>query len=162
MNRLAWNAMMEPHGTIRLLLAGYMAFLMPLCCCYASSASERCAPVDESNVQSQTVREHDHGEHAHEHDGGHDRQSPADDHDQCDPSCPGHDDGSCDCGCDTPGHRFFAVEKPVSIDASLGLSHVVPALLTPALSEQVRPKRPATNPPRPPTSLVRMHCALIV
>ena len=162
LNRLVWNAMMEPHGTIRWLLAVYMALLMPLCCCYASSAAECCTPADESNVQSQTVREHDHGEYAHEHDGGHDRQTPAEDHDQCDPSCPGHDDGSCDCGCDNPGLHSFTVEKPASIDASIGFSLVVLPWLTPRLNEQVRPNRPATNPPRPPTSLVRMHCALIV
>ena len=30
---------MGPHGTVRWLLAGYMALLMPLCCCYASAAT---------------------------------------------------------------------------------------------------------------------------
>ncbi len=154
--------MMGPHGTIQLLLAGYMALLMPLCCCYASVATECCIPADESAVRLQARHEHDHGEHAHEHDGGHQHQAPTDDHHKCDPSCPGHDEGSCDCGCDNPGHRSFTVEKPASIDASLGLSHVVFPWLTLAVIEQVGPNRPATNPPRPPTSLVRMHCALIV
>ncbi|MEE8156348.1 MAG: hypothetical protein V3T53_15445, partial [Phycisphaerales bacterium] len=74
----------------------------------------------------------------------------------------GSDDGSCDCGCDDPGHGSFTVQTPASIDASLGFSHVVLPWLTPALSEQVRANKPVTNPPRPPTSLVRMHCALIV
>ncbi len=150
------------HRTIQWILAGYLALLMPLCCCFASGATERCAPADDSNVLSQTVREHDHGELAHQHDGGHDRQTPADHHDQCDPSCPGHDDGSCDCGCDAPGHHAFTIEKSASVDTSLGFSHVLVPWLTLAPSEQVRPNRPATNPPRPPTSLVRMHCALIV
>jgi hypothetical protein len=163
-NRLSGRTMMGPHGTIRLLFAGYMALLMPLCCCYASVATERCAPADESTVRSQVPHEHDHGEHAHEHDGGHEHQAPTDDRHKCDPSCPGHDNGSCDCGCDDPGHRFFTVEKPASIDMTLGFLPVVLPWLTPPLNEQVRvrPTRPATNPPRPPTSLVRMHCALII
>ena len=162
MNRLAWNAMIGPHGTIRWLLAAYMALMMPLCCCYASVAAESCAPAEESNVQAQMGHEHNHGERAPKHDGGHDHQAPADDHHKCDPSCPGHDDGSCDCGCDNPGHHSFTVEKPASIDASIGFSPVVLPLLTLALSKQVRINEPATNAPRPPTSLVRMHCALIV
>lgn len=161
-NRLSGKTMMGPHGTIRWLLAGYMALLMPLCCCYGSVAPESCEPADESTVHSQGHHEREHGERASKHDGGHEHQAPADDQHKCDPSCPGHDNGSCDCGCDNPGHRTFAVEKPASIDASLGFSHVVPSWLTRALSEQVRSNRPATCPPRPPTSLVRMHCALIV
>ena len=154
--------MMGPHGTLRWLFAVYMALLMPLCCCYASSAVECCTPADESTVRSQGHHEHEHGERAPKHDGGHDHQAPADDHYQCDPSCPGHDNDSCDCGCDNQAHRFFTVEKSAPIDTSLGFSHVVLPWLTLALSEQVGPNRPATNPPRPPTSLVRMHCALIV
>ena len=161
-NRLSGKTMMGPHGTIQLLLAGYMALMMPLCCCYASSAAECCTRADESTVRLQAHHEHDHGEHAHKHDGGHQHQTPADDHQKCDPSCPGHDNGSCDCGCDNPGHRSFTVEKPASLDMTLGFSPVVLPWLTPRLNEQVRPNRPATNPPRPPTSLVRMHCALIV
>ena len=162
LNKLSWKPMMGPHGTIRLLLAGYMALLMPLCCCYASSAAECCTRAAESAVRSQAHHEHEHGERAPKHDGGHDHQAPADGHHDCDPSCPGHDEGSCDCGCDNPGHHSCTVEKPASIDASLGFSHVVLPWLALALTKQVGPNRPATNPPRPPTSLVRMHCALIV
>ncbi len=154
--------MMGPHGTVRWLLAGYMALLMPLCCCYASSAAECCTPADESTVRSQAPHEHDHAERAPKHDGGHDHQAPADDQNKCEPTCPGHDNDSCDCGCDNPGHHSFTVEKSASNDASLGFSLVVLPWLTPLLNEQVRPNTPATNPPRPPTSLVRMHCALIV
>ncbi len=159
--------MMRPYGTLRLIFAGYMALLMPLCCCYASVATECCAPADESTVRSQVRHEHDHGEGSHQHDGrGDDQQTPADHHRTSDPSCPGHDDGSddgsCDCGCDDPGHGSFTVQTPASIDASLGFSHVVLPWLTPPFNEQVRPNEPATNPPRPPTSLVRLHCALLV
>ena len=161
-NRLSGKTMMGPHGTIQLLLAGYMALLMPLCCCYGSVAPECSAPTGKSTIQSQTRPEHNHREHAHEHDGGHEHQAPADDHHKCGTSCPGHDDGSCDCGCDNPGHHFFTVEQSVSIDTSLGFSHVVLPWLTLALTKQVGPNRPATSPPHPPTSLVRMHCALIV
>lgn len=161
-NRLSGKTMMGPHGTIRWFLAGYMALLMPLCCCYASAAAESCAAADESTVRSQGHHEREHGARASRHDRGHEHQAPAEDHHKCDPSCPGHDNGACDCGCDNSGHHSFTVQKPTSIDTSLGFSHVVLPWLTSPLTEPVRPNRSATNPPRPPTSLVRMHCALIV
>lgn len=154
--------MMRQHKAIQWLLAGYLALLMPLCCCYATVASECSTPVNESAVRSQAHHEHEHGEHASKHDGGHDHQTPTDDHQESNPSCPGHDDGSCDCECDNSGLGSFTVQKPVSIDVSLGFSHLVPPLLTIALSAQVCPNEPATNPPPPLTSLVHMHCALIV
>lgn len=154
--------MLGLHKTIQWLLVGYLALLMPLCCCFASVATECSTPVNESALLSQVHHEHEHGEHTSKHDGGHDHQAPADNHQESNPSCPGHDDGSCDCECDNSGLGSFTVQKPVAIDISLGFSLVVPPLPTITLSEQVRPNKPAANLPLPLTSLVRMHCALIV
>lgn len=162
LNRMARNAMMRLDKTIQWLLAGYLALMMPLCCCYASVATECSTPVNESAERSQAHHEHEHGEHASKHDGGHDHQAPSDDHNKCDQSCPGHDNGPCDCECDNSGLESFTIQKPASIDALLGFSHLVSPLLTIALSEQVGPNEPATKPPLPLTSLMRMHCALIV
>lgn len=162
LNRMARNAMMRLDKTIQWLLAGYIALLMPLCCCYASVATECSTPVNESAERAPAHHEHEHGEHASNQDGGHDHQAPNDDHDKCAPSCPGHDNGPCDCECDNSGLRSFTIQQSTSIDALLGFSHVVTHFLTIALSEQVGPNEPATNPPLPLTSLVRMHCALIV
>ena len=154
--------MMRQHETIQWVLAGYLALMMPLCCCYASVATECSTPVNDSTVLSQAHHEHDHGEHTSKHNGGHDKQAPAHNHQESNPSCPGHDDGSCDCECDNSGLGSFTIQKSVSIDVSLGFSLVVPPWLTIALSEQVRQNKPAANLPLPLTSLVRMHCALIV
>lgn len=162
LNRTARNAMMRQDKTIQWLLAGYLALLMPLCCCYASVATECSTPVNESVERAQAHHEQDHGEHASKHEGGHDHQEPIDDHNKCDPSCPGHDNGPCDCECDNSGLRSFTIQQPTSIDALLGFSHLVPTFLTIAFCEQVGPNEPATNPPLRLTSLVRMHCALIV
>ncbi len=141
--------MVVAHMTYRWLVAAYMALLMPLCCCYSSAlATSSTAP----HQHTQTATGHDHGHHA-------EARLPAHHHDQPQPDQP---DGPCDCGCSGPDGPVFAIEKTLQLDWTvqalpLSLARVL------AVSCWSPPAIQVTAPlARPPDSLLRLHCALIV
>ena len=145
---------MGPHGTFRWLMAVYIGLLMPMCCCYTSASAGSPATPDSL---------HDHAEHVHDHGhpAKHDDQAAGNNHDPDRPGS-GQHDGSCDCGCVGPDHQAFTVEKPVGLDWTVQAVQPSIGIVLQAPRRSLPLIRSAAPAPRPPTSLLRLHCALVV
>ena len=149
-------------GTMRLLLTLYLAFGLPLCCCHLSAAAACCAPAGQPDATVIPAADA-HAHNGHHHDDAHQHQhgdeAPADEH-APDSTIPCDHDDSCKCGCD--GSRSLLVEKSVAVDypvlAVAAVRWISP--ITTVHRPSVRPL--AIGATGPPTSLVRMHCALII
>lgn len=157
-------SIMARHScTTRVLLALYMSFGLPLCCCHQSAAATTCCvPTDEPEAMvSQVVDAHVHDNHSHDYAPQHQHgdQAPVDDH-APDPTIPCDHDDSCNCG--GAETRSLLLEKSVTIDYSVfevaAVSWISPITTVHRLS--VRPF--AIGITMPLTSLVRLHCALII
>ncbi len=148
---------------MRVVLALYLAFALPWCCCRMSAAAACCESADPPDATASRtvdahVREghhHDHGDHHHQHGD----QAPESDQAPS-PTGPSDHDDSCDCGCEAVGSLLL--EKSVTIDYPVLTVAAVTwvASLAPLYRPSVRPL--AARATGPPTSLVRMHCALII
>lgn len=147
-------------GTTRVLLASYLAFGLPLCCCHLSAAAECCAPVGQPEATvSRTVDAHVHDGHDHAQQHQHEGQAPADD-DAPNPIVPCDHDDSCNCGCDAV--EALVAEKSVTIDYPV-LTVATVSWISPITTVHRPSVRPLTiHVTGPRTSLVRMHCALII
>ena len=145
-------------STTRILLA----FALPLCCCRISAAAVCCSPAGPPDATaSRTLNDHVHDGHHHDHGDQHQHrdEAPADDQPPS-PASPCDHDESCDCGCDET--RTRVVEKSVTIDYPV-LAVAAISWISPVATVRRPSIRPfAIGATRPCTSLVRMHCALIV
>lgn len=151
-------------GTSRVFLALYLAFGLPLCCCQILAAAACCSPSGPSQAAVfRAVDDHAHDGHHHDHGNQHRDEIPGDDPTPS-PAIPCDHDGSCKCECD--GTRPLLIEKSITIDCTvLGGAAVGWALPVTTVSYlSVRPLAiSAAEPPKlSSSSLVRMHCALII
>jgi len=148
-------------GPTRFLLTAMLVVAIPLCCCRGqmwSSLFTAASVCSESHAGGGSHGGVAHG-HADEH--GSDHRSAGcgnEDREPCD------DDGPCDCGHQRDIKSL--PEAPTSIAAgSTALVAILPALdgaISPAIRMNARTRLPLEAAPRPPTTLLRLHCALII
>lgn len=150
--------MIGKHRTFRLLMAVYMALMIPLCCCFSSAWADGCCTPEQAELQTSVEQPHDH-DHGH-HD--HDDQQPDGDQDN-DDQVPSHDqDGSCDCGCDSSMDRPIPTKATENLNWSFVVVQYLPfEILQPSHRFQASYFRKQAYPPTC-NSLLRLHCALIV
>ena len=148
------------NSTTRVLLALYLAFGRRLCCCHLLAAAACCAPAgNHESTVSRAADTHVHDDHHHDGAHQHGERARPDDHAPY-PILPCDHDDSCYCGCD--GNSSLLVEKSVTIDSpvfAFGSVNWI-SLVTTVHQPSVRPL--AIGSIGPPTSLLRMHCALII
>lgn len=157
--------MLNRNSPFRCMLTLLLALAVPFCCCDFRSLLTGCVSCDAAppeTVKTVAVSEggHDHASHSHCH--GH---SPkGDDHDGSTPGkAPDQDKHDCSCGKNTG--KMLTVEK-----TTLELpTPVVVATLDWSAITDLRPLDPFKGwevekrvVERPQTTLLRMHCALIV
>lgn len=139
------GCMLLRSATFRYLLALLMAIWSPVCLCQADAPAQ--SP------------EHAHSER-NTHHGHEDSDGPADHHE----GCPGHDHkgSSCDCpqlaATTAKADQAFKISFPQVI-AILSWHESDWSVFS---SNSLGCTRPIRAAPRPPTSLLGMHCALIV
>ena len=144
----------------RAFLAMYLAFGLPFCCCQVSADSVCCSPDASADATvSRTVDDHVHPGNHQDHGRQHQDQSPGNDQPP-DPTAPCDHDDSCECGCDKVDSLF--IDQSITIGFPLFSSATVSWI--PTVTTGLRPsaRRLAICGTGPPTSLVRMHCALIL
>ncbi len=148
--------MIGKHRLFRLLMAMYMALMIPLCCCFTSVWAAACCAPEQAQLQSHIERSHDHGHHDH------DEKHPEGDQDN-DHSVPSPEhDGSCDCGCDDSMDRTAPVKASENFNWSVIAVHSQPYQAPQAIRRfQGLDYRQGDLPP-PCNSLFRQHCAHIV
>lgn len=147
-------AMLGTCVTFRGLMAAYTALWLPVCCCYGFvlNGSETPHPP------------HDHAAHVHEDhadgDGDHDRASGNDHHSDQPES--GHHDGTCDCGCFGSDYPATALETSGGLHPTVQFTQLPIAVVSCVIGSAIPPIQSAEHVPRPTTSLLQQHCALIV
>ncbi len=147
-------AVLETSATLRWLMATYTALWLPVCCCYGSvlNGSETPHPP------------HDHAAHVHEDhadsDEDHGRASGNDHHSDQPES--GHHDGTCDCGCFGSDYPDATLETSGGFGQTVQLSQLPIAVVSCVARPAIAPIQSAEHVPRPTTSLLQQHCALIV
>ena len=143
-------------------MAGYLAVLMPMCCCFTST-------VAGSPITPQAP--HDHAQHGHRdaagaghhhqpHDSGRGEQAPLGHQHPCDPDSHEHD-GECECGCSS-GPAVFTVDAPVTLHLTFAPPPVILSIVDAPLLGKVATIRPPVPRKRSDTSLLQLHCALII
>ncbi len=151
--------MIVPHATFRWVMTGYLAVLLPVCCCYTSALAGPIAPPHDhvNHGHNHGARNHDHGQQSGN------PPAPLGDHHPCDPATHDHE-GECDCGCSS-GPDVFTLGAPgasVASDLTFDLEAAVVGVIDPApLRHTAIISTPATR-HRACTSLLQLHCALIV
>lgn len=160
------RSMLDTRSPFRLLVTLLLAVAVPFCCCNFHSWISVCAPCEAVS--------HDTGTnlavHSHERDGGHDHD--ADHHADSaktphgdTPASPcerGHDEGDCTC---SKQSTYLTFAKPT---LEFPTPVLVAVLSFPAITDTWASLPSWTKEPgswaftRPPTSLLRLHCALIV
>lgn len=155
----AENVVNRPIGPTRLLLAAVLAVALPLCCCrggmLASLLGGGAGECSLSAALDAPYRTAPPSTRADEPAGGCCGEE--------DKPQPGHDDGPCNCG-----HQKEIKSLPEAPPSLAGVGQVVDFLPAPVgfvpmagpVAFAARPTREAV--PRPPTTLLRLHCALIV
>ncbi len=158
-----WPGMFRHRTTLRWFTAAYMAALMPLCCCTTSVFAAGPVPPSPRDHAEHRLDDGHHGAasagHHHEAPDRLGQQAPCGPNHPCDP---GSDhQGDCDCGCSS-GPAEFTLEAPPAAHLTLATaSTFVPIIDFAPLSHRAVIQAP---PPRnsPTTSLLQLHCALIV
>ncbi len=152
---------MVTHGaTARVLLALYVAFGLPMCCCYLSTVAACCTTGSgPGSSDSEFVVAHIHDGHQHDHGGELAGDDPADEQ-APDPKTPYDHDDSCSCGCDGP--RSPVIEKLVSVDSPVLAVNVFGWIVQDPTAQPPIVAPLARGAYGPPMTLVRMHCALII
>lgn len=161
--------MLHRTSPFRFLLTVLLAVTVPFCCCDFHSVLSACAacesPATGREAHTQT---HDHADGAgHQHASTHhqkgDQDTPGDDHHGTIPDGPNHE--KHDCTCDSSSGTMLSVEKStvelpalvvVAVIDWVPLADLVPDALFRVHEREQRAVQ------RPPTSLLRLHCALIV
>ena len=163
------GSMLHRDSPFRLLVTVLLAVAVPFCCCNFHSWFSGCIPCQAPASDRQGERlahvhadgsSHDHSSH-HEHQDG-PASNNGDDH-APKPCAPGNDKHDCDCGKNS-GMMLTVQKSSVELPAP-----VVVAVLDWALPADVLPTalfrgldRERRVVERPQTSLLRLHCALIV
>lgn len=157
-------------GPVRLLLTILVVATVPFCCCSFHawlSVCETCPTVSAGGVEEHFAAIHGVGA-AHHHDSDHhaDDGSPCSGHDGEAPApcCP-DDSGDHGCKCGKHDLKMVSVEKPTVEFSAPVLIAILPWVAVtniepPAMCCTFR--RFAWAEARPPTSLLRLHCALTI
>jgi len=159
--------MLHRGSPFRLLVTLLLVVAVPFCCCNFHSWFSACASCEApaASGEAATVAHvhadsssHHHAAH-HEHTTG----TVADTHTDTAPCAPGDQKHDCDCGKNS-GMMLSVQKSTVELPAP-----VVVAVLDWALTSDLLPpvqfqahEQQLRAVERPPTSLLRMHCALIV
>ena len=156
--------MIVPHATFRWVLTGYLAVLLPVCCCYSSAlAGESTTPgpphdhAEKGHHGAATVGHHEEGQVG---DGGY---VPFGDDDPCNPGSHDHE-GECDCGCSS-GPDVFTPGAPggsAASDLTFDLEAAVVGVVDPAPLRRTAIISTSATRHKACTSLLQLHCALIV
>ncbi len=155
-------------STSRLFITVLLAVAVPLCCCNVRSWLGACAPCDAATPRTTTdpaARGHAFTD-SHDHESDHHATGAAAAHESPEPGpspCgTGHDDEDCACG---KHDTLLTVAKsapkfpmPVSV-ATLSFPTSADASAFPPLRTIERGLRVGA---RPPATLLRLHCALIL
>lgn len=160
-------SMLQNGSPFRLFVSLLLAVSLPFCCCnfrnllggsgscHASSQASHSASDGESHASHRCHEGRGH-EAGHGYSGDSEKGSSA-------PCSPGEEKHDCKCG--KSGTQMVSVEKAaVDFPADVVIAIVAWASVTDVVptSAQVAPLRDLSAPIRPPTSLLRLHCALIV
>ena len=150
-------AMSGRQRPIRVLMAVYMALMLPLCCCYTSAWATACCTPRQADTRRSAEGLHDHGHRDHDHqhpEGSQDPGVPAPAHQ--------HGDESCDCGCDGVADRLTSLEASDNLTSSaLAVQCSHHQVLRIVRRQLLQIPRSAAI-PLPCNSLLQQHCALIV
>jgi len=149
----------SPHA--RWMFATLMAVALPFCCCNGRLVTQAFGALATISTVAHGWHHEDIGNrhHGESRESGHGCHSsdPSDDG-----SAPCDDDGPCDCD------QHKQVKQIPERSTTVDLSWTVIAVLTTVERPLWIPEPPAISRlspaavPRPPTSLLRMHCALII
>jgi len=160
------RSMLDTRSPFRLLVTLLLAVAVPFCCCNFHSWLSACAPCEAaSHVTETKLAVHSHAAGVgHDHDADHHAESAKTPEGNI-PASPcerGHDDGDCAC---SKQSTYLTVAKPT---LEFPTPIVVAVLSFPAITEtwaslpSWTTERDSRAFARPPTSLLRLHCALIV
>ncbi|MDP1663458.1 MAG: hypothetical protein Q8L55_16225 [Phycisphaerales bacterium] len=160
--------MLHRGSTFRLFVTLLLAVAVPFCCCNFHSWLSVCVPCEaaEHPAAIETVAHHHEHATAHDHDSDHhaDRTTSSTDGNETSPSpCgPGHDDDDCTCG---KQNTLLTVAKP-TLEFPTPVLVAILSFPTIADSWASTPFRSVGRDlwvaSRPPTTLLLLHCALIV
>jgi hypothetical protein len=148
-------------GPFRTLVALLLAAWMPFCCCNLRSILSDCASCEADSGGKGPV--------GHRHDSGalHQHAAPMQSHQdgpQDQPTKGGHDHDKRACTCDHNKQTTIGIAKS-TIDFPVPVLAYIQPYWEPTRSLQVLcagPRSDALAHLKPPTSLLRQHCALIV
>lgn len=160
------RSMLDTRSPFRLLVTLLLAVAVPFCCCNFHSWLSDCAPCETaSHATGTTLAVHSHAAGVgHDHDADHHADSAKTPHGDT-PASPcerGHDEGDCTC---SKQSTYLTVAKPT---LEFPTPVLVAVLSFPAITDTWASLPSWTKEPdswafaRPPTSLLRLHCALIV
>ena len=165
--RYTLPSMLHRSSTFRLFVTLLLAVAVPLCCCNFRMWLTACEPCDAANsLASSEPIAHEHaGGNCHDHNS--DRHAVTASKEGIEPSSspcvPGHeDDHDCACG----KHNTLLTVAKSNLDLPTPL--LVAILSFPAFADTLAlPRFQAIDrglwvSARPPTTLLRLHCALIV
>lgn len=139
--------MLQSSATFRYLLALVIAVWMPVCLCQQGESE----PTPDHTIEPARHHDHDHDQDSDDDDDHHD-------------GCPGHDHKGTGCDC---SQQTAVLDKA---ESTLKHSVVVATLISLSswdhlvvpVGDVVGSSRPMAAVPRPPTTLLRLHCALNV
>lgn len=160
-------SMLHRHSTFRLFITLLLAVAVPMCCCDFRMWLTACEPCDAAKSHASI----EHTAHEHSAGGGHDHES---DHHastasnegiepSSSPCGPGHDDDH-DCTCGKQNTLLTVAKSNLDLPTPV----LVAILSFPAFADSsaLPPFRAIERglwvSARPPTTLLRLHCALIV
>lgn len=145
----------------RWILAVAVTIGLQLCCCDLEAMFRACMACGDHSAPAAADHAHDHDEpagahHSHDHSTASEDQrdpSPCDDH---------HEQGECTC----ESHEM-AKSLPQKPQVELPVVTLMAVLPAPAYNDVAREQRVYRKAPneggfRPPTSLLRLHCALTI
>ena len=148
-------------GPTRLLLTVMLAAAIPLCCCRGEMLASLLGGEPHKCTVSHATADHGHTSHGHSHQHGSGHGKSGCGHDAPEPC---NDEGPCDCA--HQGDIKSLPDAPTSVKDSGGVLVTVLPELSVGRSgvplTNFRLRRLSEAVPRPPTSLLRQHCALIV
>lgn len=160
--------MLHRHSTFRLLVTVMLAVAVPFCCCNFHSLLSSCVPCEAAthHAAAKPVADHHSDGAVHAHDSDH-HSGPIKAHNDGNepgesPCGPAHDDDDCTCGKQntllTIAKQTVGFPSFVSV-AILSFSTIAePWTICPFSAID----RGLWTAARPPTTLLRLHCALIV
>lgn len=160
--------MLHRDSPFRLLVTVLLAVAVPFCCCNFHSLLSSCVPCEAATHHdaAKPVADHHSDGAVHDHDSDHHSGPTTAHNDGSEPGqspCgPGHDDDDCTCGKQntllTIAKQTVEFPSPVLV-AILSFPTIAESWALCPFSAMDRGLWTAV---RPPTTLLRLHCALIV